>query len=92
RPTGNPEEDTRDHIYQLKQGHKKCLEFALETIVAENELLEKAVRQKHADILELKKEVDTSYQEISNELAVLNNGNIARLGKDIKAAIKKQSI
>lgn len=90
RPSGNPEQDTRDHIYHLKQKHKKCLEFVLETILAENELLEKSVNQNHADILTLKNEVDTSNQEILNEFAVLDDNNIARLTKDINSVFVKQ--
>ncbi|GFY45517.1 uncharacterized protein TNIN_165421 [Trichonephila inaurata madagascariensis] len=90
RPSGNPEEDTRDHIYHLKQKHKKCLEFVLETMVAENELLEKSANENHADILALKKEVDALNQEINNEFEILNDDSIARLSKDIKAEFAKQ--
>ncbi|GFT25194.1 uncharacterized protein NPIL_76491 [Nephila pilipes] len=90
RPSGNPEDDTRDHIYHLKQKQKKCLEFVLETILAENALLEKTVNQNHANILTLKKEVDILNEEIINEIEILNNDSIVTLNKDIHALAKMQ--
>ncbi|GIX97152.1 uncharacterized protein CEXT_762921 [Caerostris extrusa] len=88
RPSGVPEEDLRDHVHHVKQKHKKCLEFVLQTLRAENELLEETANKNHSMILELKTEVDTVNQEVQENFAVLND--VEKTNKDILTEITNQ--
>ncbi|KAG8190840.1 hypothetical protein JTE90_028337 [Oedothorax gibbosus] len=81
RPSGNPSEDMRDHLYQMKLKHKRCLEFTLQTMALQNKELEKMVEERHTDILAIKDRIDLLSAEIRNRYK--DDGSIGVLQKQI---------
>ncbi|XP_055925696.1 polyamine-modulated factor 1-like [Argiope bruennichi] len=90
RPSGNPENDIRDHVHHQKLKHKKCLEFVLETYVVENNKLEQIVEQNHAEIMKLKKEIDNDNQEVQSYFAAVNALDLLKLDEDIHSMFGKK--
>lgn len=66
RPSGEPEEDLRDHIYPLKLKLKEDLQTVLTKLQLSNEELINEASVNHGEILHLKKTNDDLHQEFSD--------------------------
>lgn len=64
RPSGNPKEDIRDHLHQVKLNQKRDLEFMLEVFATENNSLDCIMRNKHKEIERIKSIIDNSKQDL----------------------------
>lgn len=64
RPSGNPKEDVRDHLHQVKLNQKRDLEFMLEVFATENNSLYRIMRNKHEEIERIKSNIDNSKQDL----------------------------
>ncbi|GBM90590.1 hypothetical protein AVEN_66729-1 [Araneus ventricosus] len=89
RPSGNPENDIREHIYHQKQKQKRYLEFVLEALKAENNMLETTVEENHAEILKLKEEFDINNQEVQSNVAAINATDFPKLAENIHTMFEK---
>ncbi|CAL1264851.1 unnamed protein product [Larinioides sclopetarius] len=89
RPSGNPEDDIRDHIYDQKLKQKRYLEFILETLKVENNMLETTLEENHAQILKLKEECDADNQEVQSNFAAVDSLDFVKLKEDIHAMFGK---
>ena len=66
RPSGNPEEDLRDHIYPLKLKQKEDLKAVLTKLQLSNEELLNEASINHAEILHTKECNDDLFKAFSD--------------------------
>lgn len=66
RPSGNPTEDLRDHIYPLKVKYKEVLEDVLAKLKTANEELHTAAAVNHAEILYIQKRNEECHEHFNH--------------------------
>ncbi|KAG8196659.1 hypothetical protein JTE90_006569 [Oedothorax gibbosus] len=91
RPSGNPNEDIRDHLHQLKLNQKKSLEFALQVLVTENSSLEQMIKKNHKEVIEIKSKIDASKQDLYHFFSAMNDPTIIDMGEKLVAEEQKNS-
>ncbi|XP_035219773.1 polyamine-modulated factor 1-like isoform X2 [Stegodyphus dumicola] len=76
RPSGNPEEDIKDHVYQEKQNYEEQLKSYLQILKTEKEELETELSKNHEAILQLQKEHHELHDALGVTLKSVNDVGI----------------
>lgn len=79
RPSGNCEEDLRDHIYPLKMKQKEALQAVLTKLMTSNEELINFATVNHAEILHIKKSNDDLFERFNTITSSIKGSSMQNL-------------
>ncbi|KFM79786.1 Polyamine-modulated factor 1, partial [Stegodyphus mimosarum] len=92
RPSGNPEEDLRDHICEEKKKHKKALQYYLSTMIAQKEALEEEMSQNDKEISNLQECMRAHHQKVKEAMSTLDQSMLSQIQDRILAIKGKRAV